>query len=89
MTNNQRILLIVSGGVAAYKSLDLIRLLKADGFHVRCILTENGSRFVTPLSLETLSEEKVYQDMFSLTEADEIAHIVSEFIICLYFIGTY
>ena len=75
MTNNQRILLIVSGGVAAYKSLDLIRLLKTDGFRVRCILTENGSKFVTPLSLETLSEEKVYQDMFSLTEGDEIGHI--------------
>ena len=60
MLNNKRILLIISGGIAAYKSLELIRLLKKDGASVRCILTDGGAQFVTPLSVASLSGEQVY-----------------------------
>ena len=65
--DGKRILLIISGGIAAYKCLDLIRRLKERGAQVRCILTEGGSKFVTPLSVAALSEEKVYTDLWSLT----------------------
>ena len=71
----RRVLLIVSGGIAAYKALDLVRLLRDDGIAVRCILTRNGAQFVTALSLETLSEDTVYQNLFSLTGNNEIGHI--------------
>jgi phosphopantothenoylcysteine decarboxylase/phosphopantothenate--cysteine ligase len=72
---NKRILLIVSGGIAAYKSLDLVRALRRSGASVRVILTEAGAKFVTPLSLAALSEEKVYSDLFSLTDETEMGHI--------------
>ena len=72
---DKRILLIVSGGIAAYKSLELIRLLRRAGTAVRCVLTEGGAQFVTPLSLQALSEEKVYTDLFSLTDESEMGHI--------------
>jgi len=75
MTERYRIVLIVSGGIAAYKSLELIRRLKERGVGVRCVLTKGGSQFVTPLSLAALSEEKVYQDIFSLTDESEMGHI--------------
>ena len=75
MLDNKRILLIVSGGIAAYKSLELIRRLRERGGRVRCILTRAGSRFVTPLSLAALSEDRVYQDLFSLTDESEMGHI--------------
>ncbi len=68
-------LLIVSGGIAAYKSLDLIRRLRDRGAAVRCVLTRGGAQFVTPLSLAALSGEKVYQDLFSLTDESEMGHI--------------
>jgi len=70
-----RIILIVSGGIAAYKSLELIRRLKERGISVRCVLTKGGAEFVTPLSLSALSEEPVYQDLFSLTDEAEMGHI--------------
>jgi phosphopantothenoylcysteine decarboxylase/phosphopantothenate--cysteine ligase len=71
----RRILLIVSGGIAAYKALELVRLLRKAGAGVSCVLTEGGAHFVTPLSLQALSEEKVYTDLFSLTDESEMGHI--------------
>jgi phosphopantothenoylcysteine decarboxylase/phosphopantothenate--cysteine ligase len=71
----KRILLIVSGGIAAFKALELIRLLRGHGLGVTCVLTRNGAHFVTPLSLQALSESKVYTDLFSLTDESEMGHI--------------
>ena len=71
----RRVLLIVSGGIAAYKALELVRLLRGRGCAVTCVLTDNGGRFVTPLSLQALSESKVYGDLFSLTDESEMGHI--------------
>ena len=62
---NKRILLIICGGISAYKSLELIRLLKKNGIRVKTILTKNAKEFVTPLSVSSLSQEKVYDDIFS------------------------
>ncbi|HEX6958641.1 MAG TPA: bifunctional phosphopantothenoylcysteine decarboxylase/phosphopantothenate--cysteine ligase CoaBC [Ferrovibrio sp.] len=73
--DGKRILLVISGGIAAYKSLDLIRRLRERGAAVRCILTEGGAAFVTPLSVAALSEEKVFMDLFSLTDESEMGHI--------------
>jgi phosphopantothenoylcysteine decarboxylase / phosphopantothenate---cysteine ligase len=75
MLKGKRILLIVAGGIAAFKSQELIRLLRKRDASVRCVLTEAGARFVTPLSLQALSEDKVYSDMFSLTDESEMGHI--------------
>ena len=75
MDNKQRVLLIISGGIAAYKSLDLIRELNRIGIGVRCILTENASKFVTPLSLTALSKDTVYQDLFSISDENTMGHI--------------
>jgi phosphopantothenoylcysteine decarboxylase/phosphopantothenate--cysteine ligase len=75
MLNGKRILLIVAGGIAAFKSLELIRRLRERGASVRCVITEAGARFVTPLSLQALSEDRVYSDMFSLTDESEMGHI--------------
>jgi phosphopantothenoylcysteine decarboxylase/phosphopantothenate--cysteine ligase len=71
----KRVLLIISGGIAAYKALELIRLLRKQGSGVTCVLTDNGGQFVTPLSLQALSESKVYSDLFSLTDESEMGHI--------------
>jgi phosphopantothenoylcysteine decarboxylase / phosphopantothenate---cysteine ligase len=71
----KRILLIVGGGIAAYKSLDLVRLLKELGASVRAILTKGGAEFVTPLSLSVLCEEKAFTDLFDLKDEAEIGHI--------------
>ncbi|WP_406566018.1 bifunctional phosphopantothenoylcysteine decarboxylase/phosphopantothenate--cysteine ligase CoaBC [Acidisoma silvae] len=71
----RRILLIVSGGIAAYKALELVRLLKKSGAAVTAVLTKAGAEFVTPLSLQALTEEKVYHDLFSLTDESEMGHI--------------
>lgn len=71
----RRILLIVSGGIAAFKSLELIRRLRERGASVRCLLTAGGAQFVTPLSLAALSEDKVYTELFSLTDESEMGHI--------------
>jgi phosphopantothenoylcysteine decarboxylase/phosphopantothenate--cysteine ligase len=69
------VLLIVGGGIAAYKALELVRLLRKAGIGVRCILTRAGAEFVTPLSLSALSENKVHADLFSLTDEAEMGHI--------------
>ena len=70
-----RILLIISGGIAAYKSLELIRRMRDRSWHVRCIMTKGATEFITPLSVSALSEEKVYGDLFSLTDEAEMGHI--------------
>ena len=75
MLHGKRVLLIISGGIAAYKSLELIRLLRKNGLAVRCILTRGGAQFVTPLSVSALTEDKVYTDLFSLTDEAEMGHI--------------
>ena len=71
----KRILLVIAGGIAAYKCLDLIRRLRENGAEVRCILTRAGAEFVTPLSVETLAGQTVYTDTLALTGESEIAHI--------------
>ena len=71
----KRVLLIVGGGIAAYKGLELVRRLRKAGILVTCILTRAGAQFVTPLSLSALSETKVYADLFSLTDEAEMGHI--------------
>jgi phosphopantothenoylcysteine decarboxylase/phosphopantothenate--cysteine ligase len=75
LIRSKRILLIVAGGIAAYKSLELIRRLREKDARVRCILTKAGAEFVTPLSLAALSEDKVYGELFSLTDEAEMGHI--------------
>jgi len=72
---DKRVLLIVGGGVAAYKALELVRLLRKAGIAVRPILTASGAKFVTPLSLSALAEDKVYSDLFDLTDEAEMGHI--------------
>ena len=73
--SGKRVLLIISGGIAAYKALELIRLLRRNGCGVTCVLTDNGGQFVTPLSLQALSGSKVYSELFSLTDESEMGHI--------------
>ncbi len=73
--HGQRILLIIAGGVAAYKSLELIRRLGERGARVRCILTAAGAQFITPLAVASLSGERVFSDLFSLTDEAEMGHI--------------
>ncbi len=75
MLEGKRILLVISGGIAAYKSLELIRRLTERGAKVRCVLTRAGAQFVTPLSLASLSGDKVYGELFSLTDESEMGHI--------------
>lgn len=69
------ILLIISGSIAAYKSLYLIRCLREDGHIVRCILTQGGAQFITPMSVAALSEQPVYEDLWSLKDETEMGHI--------------
>ena len=71
----RRVLLIISGGIAAYKSLDLIRRLRERGCAVRCLMTAGAQQFVTPLAAAALSEDKVYTELFSLTDESEMGHI--------------
>ena len=73
--NEKKILLIICGGIAAYKSLELIRLLKKRGALVKTVLTKSGSEFVTPLSISSLSQEKVYTNLFEATNKSELDHI--------------
>jgi phosphopantothenoylcysteine decarboxylase/phosphopantothenate--cysteine ligase len=70
-----KVLLIVCGGIAAYKSLELVRLLRKSGHEVTAVLTRGGAQFVTPLSLQALSENRVYTDLWSLTDESEMGHI--------------
>jgi phosphopantothenoylcysteine decarboxylase / phosphopantothenate---cysteine ligase len=71
----RRLLLIISGGIAAYKALDLIRRLKERGASVRAVMTKAAHEFVTPLSVGSLTEEKVYTELWSLTDEAEMGHI--------------
>jgi phosphopantothenoylcysteine decarboxylase / phosphopantothenate---cysteine ligase len=71
----QSILLIIGGGIAAYKSLELVRLLTKRGIGVTAILTKAGCEFVTPLSLASLTGNRVYTELFSLTDEVEMGHI--------------
>ncbi|MDO8323276.1 MAG: bifunctional phosphopantothenoylcysteine decarboxylase/phosphopantothenate--cysteine ligase CoaBC [Phenylobacterium sp.] len=73
--SEKRILLIVGGGIAAYKSLELVRLLRKAGVAVRPILTAAGAQFITPLSLSALCEDRVYSELFSLDDESEMGHI--------------
>ena len=75
MLQGRRILLIIAGGIAAYKSLELIRRLRERGAAVRCVMTEAARQFVTPLSVASLSEDKVYGELWSLTDESEMGHI--------------
>ena len=75
MQQSPRILLVIAGGIAAYKTLELIRRLRDRDYGVRCILTRAGAKFVTPLALASLSGERVFSDLFSLTDEAEIGHI--------------
>src|SRR6185295_4796302 len=71
----KRILLVITGGIGAYKCLELIRRVKERGGAVRCVLTKAAAEFVTPLSVSALSEDKVYGELFDLTAENEIGHI--------------
>ena len=73
--DNKKILLIICGGISAYKSLEIIRLLKKRGATVKTILTKNAKEFVTPLSVAALSQEKVYDDLFNAENESEMDHI--------------
>ena len=73
--HGKRVLLVIAGGIAAYKSLELIRRLREANAAVRCILTRAGAEFVTPLSVATLSGDRGFTDLFSLTDESEIGHI--------------
>src|SRR3546814_20039964 len=70
-----RILLIIGGGIAAYKSIELVRLLRKAGYVVRCVITRAGEQFVTPLTLAAPSENKVYTNPFDLKDEVEMGHI--------------
>ena len=72
---NKKILLIICGGIAAYKSLEIIRLLKKRGVIIKTILTKSGAEFVTPLSITSLSQSKVYQNLFDIENESEMDHI--------------
>ncbi len=75
MLEGRRILLVISGGIAAYKGLDLIRRLRERGAAVRVVMTAAAGRFVTPLAASALSGERVYDDLFSLTDESEMGHL--------------
>lgn len=75
MLHGRRILLVIAGGIAAYKSLELIRRLRERGAAVRCVMTTAAQRFITPLAAQTLSGERVYSDLFSLTDESEMGHL--------------
>ena len=73
--DNKKVLLVICGGIAAYKSLEIIRLLKKKGSLVKTVLTTNAQKFVTPLSISSLSQEKVYLDLFDHDNEAEMDHI--------------
>ena len=73
--DNKKVLLVICGGIAAYKSLEIIRLLKKKGSLVKTVLTKNAQKFVTPLSISSLSQEKVYLDLFDHNNEAEMDHI--------------
>jgi phosphopantothenoylcysteine decarboxylase/phosphopantothenate--cysteine ligase len=71
----KRVLLVITGGIAAFKAIELVRLLRKSGYGVTCVLTQAAAEFVTPLSLQAVSVNKVYGDLFSLTDESEMGHI--------------
>ena len=75
MTKNRNIILGISGSIAAYKAASLITNLRKKGFNVISILTKEAEKFITPLTIETLSGNKVYTDMFELPEKREVVHV--------------
>lgn len=75
MITDKNILLVISGGIAAYKALELIRLLRRAGANVQGVLTQGGAEFITPLSVAALTEKPVYTDLFSLKDETEMGHI--------------
>ena len=75
LLKNKKIILIISGGIAAYKTLDLIRLLKKNGCEIKVVLTKSGKKFVTPLSISALSKNKIYEDIFDSKQEAEMDHI--------------
>ena len=75
MKKSKKILLIISGGIAAYKILDLIRNLVSQNFKIKIILTKTAEKFVTPLSLAALSKNKVYRNKFDINEEVDMDHI--------------
>jgi len=72
---NKKILLVIGGGISAYKALDLVRLLVKNNVEVKTILTKSGKKFVTSLSITSLSNNKVFEDIFDLNNEKEIDHI--------------
>jgi phosphopantothenoylcysteine decarboxylase/phosphopantothenate--cysteine ligase len=75
MLKGKRILLVIAGGIAAFKAQELVRALRKRDASVRCVLTEAGAKFVTPMALQALTEDKVYTELFSLTDESEMGHI--------------
>ena len=73
--NGRKILLIVGGGIAAYKACELIRLIRKAGGSVRCVLTDGGAQFITPMTLAALSEQQVFTSLFDLKDEAEMGHI--------------
>lgn len=73
--NGKRILLVIGGGIAAYKACELVRLIRKAGGGVTCVLTEGGSHFVTPMTLAALSENQVYTTLWDLKDEAEMGHI--------------
>ena len=76
--DGKKILIIIGGGIAAYKCLDLIRRLKDRGVKIQSILTKGGEQFVTPLAVSSLTERKVYQDLFSLNDEAKVEISISD-----------
>ena len=72
---NKKIIFVIGGGIAAYKSLDLIRMLKKQGCEVKTVLTKSGKKFVTPLSISSLSQNQVFEDIFDSNREAEMDHI--------------
>ena len=75
MLSGKKVLLIITGGIAAYKCPDLVRRIRECGASVRCVLTSSAKQFVTPMTLGAISENRVYEDLFSLTDENEMGHI--------------
>ena len=73
--NKKKIILVIGGGIAAYKSLELIRLLKKQGCEIKAVLTSAGKKFVTPLSVASLSQNKIYENIFDSDNEAEMDHI--------------
>src|SRR5215831_17530497 len=75
MLDGKRILLVIAGSIAAYKSLDLVRRLKERGARVRAVLTSGGAQFITPLAVAAVTGERAYTELFAVEEEMEMGHI--------------